>query len=152
MLGGHSGLNIHEDRANAVRLAARAATAVLAAAGPDARLSEIGGGDKRNAIAREAMAVLIVPAGRAADAAKEAARQLANFRAEFGTLEADLDMKLTPLAGGSVKPARALDPSAATRLLQLIVALPHGALKKSHELQSEPCSLCPPRGTNSNTI
>ena len=58
-MGGHSGLNIAEDRGNAVQFVARLATAVLKAA-PEARLARIAGGDKRNAIAREASADLVV--------------------------------------------------------------------------------------------
>ena len=59
LMGGHSGLNIAEDRGNAVQFMARLATAVLKAV-PEARLARIAGGDKRNAIAREASADLVV--------------------------------------------------------------------------------------------
>ena len=59
LMGGHSGICIHEDRGNAVQLMARAVTALLVAA-PGTRLAEIKGGDKRNAIAREATAVIMV--------------------------------------------------------------------------------------------
>lgn len=58
-MGGHSGLNIAEDRGNAVRLAARVADAVMSAT-PGTRLAGIAGGDKRNAIPREAAATLLV--------------------------------------------------------------------------------------------
>lgn len=58
-MGGHSGLNINEDRGNAVRFAARIADTLLEAT-PGARLVEISGGDKRNAIPREATALLLV--------------------------------------------------------------------------------------------
>jgi di/tripeptidase len=58
-MGGHSGLNINEDRGNAVRFAARIADTVLKAA-PGAKLAGIAGGDKRNAIPREATATLLV--------------------------------------------------------------------------------------------
>ena len=58
-MGGHSGLNIAEDRGNAVRFVARLADAVLKAA-PKSQLARISGGDKRNAIAREASADLVV--------------------------------------------------------------------------------------------
>ena len=58
-MGGHSGLNIAEDRGNAVQFVARLANTVLKAA-PNARLARITGGDKRNAIAREASADLVV--------------------------------------------------------------------------------------------
>lgn len=59
LMGGHSGLNINEDRGNAVRFVAQVANAVLKAA-PSARLARISGGDKRNAIAREASAQIVV--------------------------------------------------------------------------------------------
>ncbi len=58
-MGGHSGLNIAEDRGNAVQFVARLANAVLKAA-PESRLARIAGGDKRNAIAREATVDLVV--------------------------------------------------------------------------------------------
>ena len=61
-MGGHSGLNIAEGRGNAVIFAARAADAVVSGV-PGARLEAIVGGDKRNAIPREASATLTVPAG-----------------------------------------------------------------------------------------
>ena len=63
-MGGHSGLNIGEGRGNAVVFAARAADAVVSGV-PGARLEAIVGGDKRNAIPREASATLTVPAGAA---------------------------------------------------------------------------------------
>ena len=59
LMGGHSGLNINEDRGNAVRFVAQIVNAVLSAA-PTARLASITGGDKRNAIAREASAMVLV--------------------------------------------------------------------------------------------
>ena len=59
LMGGHSGLNISEDRGNAVLLAAHILQAVFRAH-PDCRLISFTAGDKRNAIAREASAVLLV--------------------------------------------------------------------------------------------
>jgi dipeptidase D len=58
-MGGHSGLNINEDRGNAVRFVARVADAVMAAV-PGTALASVSGGDKRNAIPREAFATLLV--------------------------------------------------------------------------------------------
>lgn len=59
LMGGHSGLNISEDRGNAVLLAAHILQAVFKAH-PDCRLMSLTAGDKRNAIAREATATLLV--------------------------------------------------------------------------------------------
>lgn len=57
--GGHSGLNIHEHRGNAIKILTRALQA--AAAAMDVRLVEINGGSMRNAIPRECEAKVTVP-------------------------------------------------------------------------------------------
>ena len=57
--GGHSGLNIHEHRGNAIKILARALQA--AAAQMDVRLVSINGGSMRNAIPRECEAKVTVP-------------------------------------------------------------------------------------------
>lgn len=74
--GGHSGGDIHEGRGNAIRLLAR----TLHGAGVKGlRLGEVGGGSKRNAIPREAHALVCGPSGslaalkKAADAIRQAA-------------------------------------------------------------------------------
>lgn len=59
LLGGHSGLNINEDRGNANIMLALLVDKALQK-GPRTRLAGIKGGDKRNAIAREASALLLV--------------------------------------------------------------------------------------------
>ena len=62
--GGHSGLAIHENRGNAIKVLAELIARTLAR-GP-LRLVRIEGGNKHNAIPREANAVIAVPAGSAA--------------------------------------------------------------------------------------
>jgi len=129
-LGGHSGLDIANDRAPAVRLVARVAAAALAAAGPAARLDTLVGGDKRNAIARSATARVVVPAA-AADAARIAAEAVgANVISEFGPTEPDLVVSATvgDVDAAAVTP---LDIVGTARLVSLLRALPHGAHKRS---------------------
>src|SRR5262249_45422108 len=63
--GGHSGMQIHLQRGNAIKLLARALFAV--AHGPDVvpfSLATFAGGNKRNAIPREAVARVVVAPGR----------------------------------------------------------------------------------------
>jgi dipeptidase D len=131
LLGGHSGVDIHEDRGNAVRMAAAAADAVLSRVA-GARLASLAGGDKRNAIARECAAVLAVPAAERDAAAAVVASVEADFRAEFGHREPGLRIAAAPLEGAA--PAAALAPADAERLLALLLTLPHGVIKYSHEV------------------
>uniref|UniRef100_A0A061RQC2 Aminoacyl-histidine dipeptidase n=1 Tax=Tetraselmis sp. GSL018 TaxID=582737 RepID=A0A061RQC2_9CHLO len=92
LLGGHSGAEIQCDRANAVKLAARAARRLLAAA-PGSQLVDLAGGELRNSIPRRAAATLLV-AGRDCSAALQAAADAsrAAFLAEYGTVETALQL------------------------------------------------------------
>ncbi len=59
--GGHSGVNIHEERGNAIKLLVRVLRE-LEAQFP-LRLAELSGGTARNALPREASAVILLPVG-----------------------------------------------------------------------------------------
>lgn len=59
--GGHSGEDIHKPRANANKLIGGFLKDVIAKGKIDMRIAGIHGGDKRNAIPREAEAVIVVP-------------------------------------------------------------------------------------------
>ncbi|GAX78297.1 hypothetical protein CEUSTIGMA_g5739.t1 [Chlamydomonas eustigma] len=142
LLGGHSRLCIHEDRGNAVKQAARAITAIFKAV-PGARLVEMRGGDKRNAIPRDAFGLLMVPSGQV-PAAEEAVKSLiSDFMKEFGHLETSFRMCLSTFSTESF-PAWATSASStgcvihlasSLQLLHLLLALPHGVIKKSHALK-----------------
>lgn len=69
------------------------------------------------------------PAGQQAAAAALVASRASELTAEYGSLEKDMAIGLSP-AGGA--PAACLAPADAERLLALLTALPHGALKYSH--------------------
>jgi len=134
LLGGHSGINIHEGRANAVLLCASAAQAALKLEGVD--LVSIVGGDKHNAIPREARAQLLLSNSKARPAVEEIMQTcVAAATAEFGTLEKNLCMALVDSTeSGSESCPSPLTKDSATRLLSLLLALPHGALKFSHSI------------------
>ncbi|GIL58597.1 hypothetical protein Vafri_13481 [Volvox africanus] len=137
LLGGHSGLNIHEGRGNAVQLMARALAVVAAAAGHDGwRLVGLTGGDKRNAIARDASAVILIAEDKQVAAASAVESLLKELRTEYGTIETGLTLTLTQAAAAAGLPAAApqpaLVPADAERLLSLLRGLPHGPLKFSH--------------------
>ncbi|KAI3439136.1 hypothetical protein D9Q98_001544 [Chlorella vulgaris] len=131
LLGGHSGLNINEDRGNAVRMAAAVVEASLAAV-PATRLVSLQGGDKRNAIPRECSALLVVPEGQM-DAVQGAIRRRSEaFQQEFGLKEAGL--AVTSAAASSTPPA-CLPAAGAQHLLDLLLTLPHGVIKNSHAVE-----------------
>ena len=123
--GGHSGLDIDKGRGNALKLLARLVSA-LAARG--ARLARIEGGNKRNAIPREARALLYV-----ADAASAEQLVLQHHDMFLGEL-ASVDPGVRVAATRSEGAAPVLRTSDQAHLLQALTALPHGVIRMSAEI------------------
>ncbi|MCS7037554.1 MAG: aminoacyl-histidine dipeptidase [Saprospiraceae bacterium] len=126
--GGHSGVDIHLGRANAIKLLARTLHELKPL---KPRIASLQGGSKRNAIAREAEAVIVV----GADQVKQVQARLAHcqemFLSEFKTTDPDLcvSAEATPL------PERVYTDRFAIRLLQLLLALPHGVVRMSADME-----------------
>lgn len=133
-MGGHSGLNIHEDRGNAVRVLSEIVdSASLALA--DLRVVTIQGGDKRNAIPREAFAILALREIQQSRVALEdiVCRHSAAFKEEYGAIERDAAITLTDFAAApSCTGVQCILPAELSRLLTAILSLPHGVIKYSH--------------------
>jgi dipeptidase D len=127
--GGHSGLDVVLNRGNAIRLIAR--TLLVAADVIQIRLGAIEGGDKHNAIPREAWAIVAVPADGAAAFERICAEQLVGFRTEFASAEPELTLTATREAKA---PAAAFTDASTRAAARLLLALPHGVLAMSRDL------------------
>ena len=136
LLGGHSGLNIHEHRGNAVIICAAAVQSVLEAAGDGgASLLSICGGDKHNAIPREASAILAInPSSRDVVERSVSASAMA-AKEEYGLLEKSLKIAMNAKES-SEEDDEALTKSSAQTLLAVLLSLPHGPIKFSHAIPS----------------
>lgn len=126
--GGHSGVDIHEGRGNALKILSRALAKAL---DRGAEIASLEGGSKRNAIPREASARLALPAAAAADLGKDLARLQADGRAELGQVDPGLHLVLEPL--GAV-PERVFPPEDAERVVAFLHAAPHGVLAMSPDI------------------
>jgi dipeptidase D len=124
--GGHSGVDIHEQRGNAVRILVRLLCS-LQADGP-LTLVSLDGGSKRNAIAREAAAVVHCKDDKKLKTA--AKRFEAAIRAELGKVDPGLQIAVEK-AKAAFSP---FDPKFTAKLLAFCSALPHGVLKMSQEI------------------
>lgn len=118
--GGHSGVEIHEGRANAIKLLARALSRV---AEGQSRLIEIRGGSKRNAIPREASARVAGPAGFRQSLAHAAAEVTREARAE--SYEPEISIQVSDGTGGT---PTAIGASETVQVLSALTALPSGVL------------------------
>jgi dipeptidase D len=126
--GGHSGLEIHQQRGNAVQLLARA----LYAASQETpfQLAAFQGGNKHNAIAREASARVAVPSGRRDAFTRAVEGEIAAIREEIRAVEPDLTFEA---AEGTAENVWTADLT--RKLLLLLSTLPHGVLAMSQDIQ-----------------
>ncbi len=128
--GGHSGDDINRGRGCANKLINR----ILweGTYRHAMRLATIDGGNLRNAIAREAEAVVALPADKA-DAFKTMAAQMGKaMQFEFRSTEPDLKFELTATATSQ----EAIDKESQERLVNVLYACAHGVLAMSREIEN----------------
>ncbi len=127
--GGHSGLEIHLGRGNAIKLLTRVLRELKAEAG--LAVEKIEGGTRRNAIPRDAIATIQIPADKKDAAEQVAARMQSLFREELANKDPEVTVTLAwqESAGGKVWSEATL-----TKALDLLTALPHGVLGMSVDL------------------
>ncbi|MEA2601574.1 MAG: dipeptidase [Acidobacteriota bacterium] len=126
--GGHSGMEIHLQRGNASKLLAR----VLFAAAQQTpfHLVSFAGGNKHNAIPREAAARVVVP-NASRDAFQSAAEQeITAIAAEIRPADPDVKLEIADAPA----PERAWTIAATRRALDLLNTLPHGVLAMSYDI------------------
>lgn len=121
--GGHSGMQIHQQLGNALTLGARFVAEFLAGeAAGSWQLASIQGGDKHNAVPREASLVFAGPADGAAVLRDFADRARATYAAELGPEGAGLSFEISV----EKTPERVLTPVSQQLVLDLLAALPDG--------------------------
>lgn len=131
--GGHSGADIHEERGNAIKLLVRVLRD-LEARGP-LRLTSLVGGSARNALPREAFAVVGVPQARLAGLAAELADWQARLRDELvgvdDGLAIDIDIGVAEAADAA---AGVMTVAEQAVWLGSLHAAPHGVRRMSRRV------------------
>jgi dipeptidase D len=118
--GGHSGMEIHLGRGNANKLIFRFLKTVAGETG--ARVASLEGGNMRNAIPREAFAVVTVPSGKAEEFLAAVREHEAIFQAELSAREPTLRFT----AEETALPAGVIALEAQERVTNAILACPNG--------------------------
>lgn len=126
--GGHSGDDIHKNRGNANKILNR--FLMDADKAFDLHLAEFNGGNLRNAIAREAFAVVVVPHSQKENLIVEWNVFASEMEFEFERSEP----KLTLHHKSVELPDFVIDSATKARLLKLIAACPHGVLEMSSRM------------------
>ena len=127
--GGHSGLEIHVGRGNAVKIVNR----LIWEYSQDyiIRLASINGGNKHNAIPREAFAVVGVPKKDEKKLKKFVKKYNETVKAEFAAVEPDLCVSIEK----HEMPAKFMDEKTQRKLVNALYAVPHGVIKMSKDIQ-----------------
>jgi dipeptidase D len=126
--GGHSGLDISLGRGNANKLLFRFLKQAVEKF--DVKLASIDGGSLRNAIPRDAFAIVVVAADRQQELAEEAAIYEKMYRLELSETEPDLYLSIEK-AG---LPLSIIDTDTRDRLIDGIVACPNGVMRMSNSM------------------
>jgi dipeptidase D len=127
--GGHSGLEIDKGRGNSIKILVRT---LLKLSEIGARVSSIEGGNKHNAIPREAEATIAIPKKKWAQAVKIMDEVNKVIKAELASVDPDLTIALSPVRGG--RKIKVFTKALQKKVLQTIAALPHGVTKMSADI------------------
>lgn len=129
--GGHSGDDINKGRGNANKMLNRILwRASFGKENVGLRLATIDGGNLRNAIAREAVAVVTIPEDRENDFRQLVSAMAEAIRFEFRSTEPDLQINLESYE----MPASLIDKDTQDKLLNAVYACAHGVLAMSREI------------------
>lgn len=126
--GGHSGIEIHDGRANAAMLLNRALYNLQNTIG--LRLVDFNSGNKHNAIPREGFATVVVPNSAKNDFEKYIADYCLTAKKEYAVKEPNLNI----FAEACAMPAKVMEKAFQKNLLNSFYAMPHGVIRMSPDI------------------
>ena len=126
--GGHSGVDIHQGRGNALRIMGAVLLDLLDRL--PVQLAEVNGGSAHNAIPREAVALVVLPASRESELKPLVASAEAASKAELGNFDSGLQITVDT----ADRPGMVLDAADAKNTAALLASLPHGILAMSPDV------------------
>ncbi len=126
--GGHSGVDIHQGRGNALRVLGIVLQRLLEALSVE--IADMKGGSARNAIPREASAVVTVDGSEEGKLHALVANLQEEMRSELGGFDPGVEVTVAK----ADQPAIALADADAKAVVDLLVAVPHGVLAMSPDI------------------
>ncbi len=125
--GGHSGVDIHEERGNAIKLLVRVLRDLEQRL--PLRLAALRGGSARNALPREAFATIAIPAGQEPALGARLADWQTLLHRELTGIDDGLTLSCAP-----AETARLMAPGEQAVWLQSLHAAPHGVWRMSRRV------------------
>jgi dipeptidase D len=126
--GGHSGVDIHQGRGNALRILGRVLQALLEK--QPVQLADLRGGSARNVIPREAYAILVVPDASVNDVRALVQSEEADVRADLGGFDPGVSLTFEKESA----PKQALSADDAKHVADVLASCPHGVIAMSPDI------------------
>ena len=126
--GGHSGVDIHQGRGNALRILGSVLQNVLDRL--PAEIAEINGGSAQNAIPREASATVLLDSSREQELKSLVAKCGDEYRTDLGGFDPGLQITLEK----ADRPGKVMDAADAKQTVALLASLHHGVLAMSPDV------------------
>jgi dipeptidase D len=127
--GGHSGIDIHLQRGNAVQLLARMIHSI--SHGTPGFMASFEGGNKHNAIPREAWATVVIPDDQSGEFLLTMGKQFEIVKEEYKAVEPGMEFSIEEVPA----PSEVWTTFTAWDVLHLLVALPHGVVAMSNDIK-----------------
>jgi dipeptidase D len=128
--GGHSGVDIHEQRGNAIKILGR----TLSEAWHINKfyIADIQGGTLRNAIPSDASVVLAIKSDKKLATVEQFKETVEAVRGEIRAIDPDLSIEVNELKRKRTK--KVLGSKLTKKMVDLLVGLPHGVLAMSYDM------------------
>lgn len=126
--GGHSGVDIHQGRGNALRILGRVIQSALNHL--PLEVAEFKGGSAQNAIPREASAIVVMDSTRESDLKTLISTAQEDGREELGSFDPGLQVTVEK----ANRPDKVIDSADARRTADLLAGMPHGILAMSPDI------------------
>ena len=120
-------MEIDKGRGNSIKILNRV---LIALGDADVRISHLEGGNKSNAIPREAEALITIPKKKLAEAKKICEAYHAMIRAELASVEPDLQITISEVK----KVPKVIKKGQQKKICKTIAGLPHGVIKMSADI------------------
>lgn len=127
--GGHSGVDINRGRGNSICMLARTLYILIPELGLD--LACIDGGNKRNAIPREAFAIVLAPPEQEATLNAALSACADDLRRAYGVFDPGVALSLEPVAS----PAKVMSATDARAVVCFLFTAPHGVVAMSPDIE-----------------
>ncbi len=126
--GGHSGVDIHQGRGNALRILGTTLQRVTGSV--PLGVAAINGGSAQNAIPREASAVVVLGPEQEDALRKAVAACESEWKMDLSSFDSELRISVEK----ATTPEKMIEPTDAKRIIDLLVTLPHGVVAMSPDV------------------